>query len=68
MPSMPAGEQRPRPQRDGVTIRAIENEKIVPGEYDADDDARVEREIKTSASVVRPRNGRANSANIFEAD
>ena len=68
---MPAGEQRPRPQRDGVTIRAIENEKIVPGEYDAaadDDDARVEREIKTSASVVRPRNGRANSANIFEAD
>ena len=65
---MPAGEQRPRPQRDGVTIRAIENEKIVPGEYDDDDDARGEREIKTSASVVRPRNGRANSANIFEAD
>ena len=32
----------PEPQRDGVTIRAIENEKIVPGEYDGDD-ARVER-------------------------
>ena len=27
----------PEPQRDGVTIRAIENEKIVPGEYDGDD-------------------------------
>ena len=40
-----------------MTIRAIENEKIVPGEYDVDDDARVEREIKTSASVVRPKIG-----------
>ena len=55
--AMPASE-RP-PQRDGVTIRAIENEEIVPGEYDVDDDARVEREIKTSASasVVRPKIG-----------
>ena len=55
--AMPASE-RPQ-QRDGVTIRAIENEEIVPGEYDVDDDARVrvEREIKTSASVVRPKIG-----------
>lgn len=36
----------PEPQRDGVTIRAIENEKIVPGEYDGDD-ARVERGEKS---------------------
>ena len=60
----------PEPQRDGVTIRAIENEKIVPGEYDGDD-ARVERggrEIKTSAVRPSSEHGRANSANIFEAD
>ena len=53
-----------------MTIRAIENEKIVPGEYDGDD-ARVERggrEIKTSAVRPSSEHGRANSANIFEAD
>ena len=46
------GSERARPERDGVTIRAIENEKIVPGEYagDDDDDAQVEGEIKTSDS------------------
>ena len=59
---------RPRPQRDGVTIRAIENEKIVPGEYAGhdDDDTQAEREIKTS--VHQQRIEGANSANIFEAD
>ena len=60
--------EQPRPQRDGVTIRAIENEKIVPGEYAGhdDDDTQAEREIKTS--VHQQRIEGANSANIFEAD
>ena len=51
--------EQPRPQRDGVTIRAIENEKIVPGKYDGDD-ARVERGEKSR----RPSTNRGLRAQI----